>query len=275
MNATDYRRIEKAILFLDANYLEQPGLDAVADAAGLSPYHFQRLFRRWAGISPKRFLQYLTAEHARELLEQSRPALETAFDAGLSSVSRLHDLMVSVHAATPGEIKARGAGLDIAYGEHATRFGNCLVGTTARGICWLSFDQHDEAMQEMTRRWPRAKLRRAPAETSPLVERAFGKGGRVNLYLQGTNFQIRVWEALLRVPPSHLITYEDLAARVCTRRATRAVASAVGDNPISWIIPCHRVIRKTGALGGYRWGLPRKQAMLAWESAAAGVQPAG
>ncbi|MBM3810229.1 MAG: methylated-DNA--[protein]-cysteine S-methyltransferase [Acidimicrobiia bacterium] len=269
MNVADYSRIEKAIVFLDRNYQEQPSLDEVAKAAGLSPFHFQRLFRRWAGISPKRFLQFLTAEHARALLEQSRPLLEAAFEAGLSGTGRLHDLMVSIHAATPGEIKSRGEGMHIAYGTHATRFGECLVATTARGVCWLSFDEHEEALGELQKRWPKARLVATQSQTRALVERIFAADKPVDLHLRGTNFQIRVWEALLRIPVGHVTTYEEVAEQVCTARATRAVASAVGANPVSWVIPCHRVIRKTGALGGYRWGLPRKQAMLAWESAAA------
>ena len=266
MNQADYSRVERAIRFLDTHYLEQPGLDQVARAAGLSPFHMQRLFKRWAGISPKRFLQFLTAEHARALLEESRSTLETACDAGLSSVSRLHELTVAVHAATPGEIQARGQGLEIVHGAHATPFGECFTGATARGICWLSFSPADEALEEMSRRWPGATLRASQAETRPLVRPLVEGRGAAPVHLFGTNFQIRVWEALLRIPGGRVACYEDLAAQVCSPRATRAVASAVAANPVAFLIPCHRVIRKTGVFGQYRWGPERKKAMLVWES---------
>ncbi|MBK5294000.1 MAG: methylated-DNA--[protein]-cysteine S-methyltransferase [Acidobacteriia bacterium] len=271
MNQADYARVERAIRFLDAHYLEQPGLDEVARASGLSPFHLQRMFRRWAGISPKRFLQFLTAEHARALLEASRTTLDTACDAGLSSVSRLHELTVAVHAATPGEIQARGRGLEIIHGTHETRFGKCFVGATARGICWLSFSAVEEALAEMQRRWPWARLRHSQAETRVLVRPLVEGKGSAGVHLFGTNFQIRVWEALLRIPGGRVVCYEDLAMQVCSPLATRAVASAVAGNPVAFLIPCHRVIRKTGVFGQYRWGSERKKAMLVWESLGAPV----
>jgi AraC family transcriptional regulator of adaptative response/methylated-DNA-[protein]-cysteine methyltransferase len=267
VSIADYARIERAILYLDANFQDQPRLSEVARAAGLSEFHFQRLFRRWAGISPKRFLQFVTADYARTLLTESRSALDAACEAGLSSVSRLHDVVVQVHAATPGEIKQRGAGLEIRYGSHNTPFGECLIATTQRGVCWLSFVPEENDVDALHAEWPKAAFHRDQALTGQVLERIFGsRTGPIDLHLQGTNFQVKVWEALLRIPPGAVATYEDIAGVVCTPAATRAVANAVGANRIAYLIPCHRVIRKTGAFGGYRWGLPRKRAMLLWES---------
>jgi AraC family transcriptional regulator of adaptative response/methylated-DNA-[protein]-cysteine methyltransferase len=266
MSLADYARIERAIVFLDRNFQQQPRLAQVARAAGLSEFHFQRLFRRWAGISPKRFLQFLTADYARGLLNHSHSALETACEAGLSSVSRLHDVMVQVYAATPGELKQHGAGLTIRYGRHPSPFGDCLVGVTAKGICWMSFGG-ESGFEAMRGQWPRAVMVEDAAVTRPVIDRAFGEPGVVALHLSGTNFQIRVWEALLRVPAGGVTTYEELASRIGAPSAVRAVANAVASNRISYLIPCHRVIRKTGAFGGYRWGVTRKRAMLAWEAA--------
>ena len=270
MSDTDYARIERAILYLDANCQSQPSLAQVAEGAGLSEFHFQRLFRRWAGVSPKRFLQFLTAEHARRLLAESRNVLEAAYDAGLSGPSRLHDLMVNVHAMTPGEIRQGGEALEIQFGVHATPFGECLIAVTPRGICRMAFQPGDPA-EDLRSRWPNAGLRENPAATRRYASLIFAAPGRarrepVDVLLGGTNFQLKVWEALLRIPPGSAATYEDLAGRVCTAAATRAVASAVARNPVAFLIPCHRVIRKTGAFGEYRWGPARKKAILLWES---------
>lgn len=277
MNATrDYRRIEQAIEFLSCNAREQPRLEQVAAHVGLSEYHFQRLFRRWAGISPKRFVQYLTAEHARELLQSSRSALDASLEAGLSGTGRLHDLMVALHAATPGDIKARGAGLVIDYGVHASPFGECLIAVTARGVCALEFLdplRRREALARLRAAWPAATLRERANATRAVAHRLFttGSNGRapLSLFVRGTNFQIKVWEALLRVPPGRVLCYEDLARLVGEPGATRAVASAVARNAVGFLIPCHRVIRKSGAIGEYRWSGARKQALLAWEAASA------
>jgi AraC family transcriptional regulator of adaptative response/methylated-DNA-[protein]-cysteine methyltransferase len=271
----DYSRIEKAILFLEENYHRQPELHEVAESVNLSEFHFQRLFRRWAGISPKRFIQFLTLEHAKRLLGESHSVLDAAYDAGLSSPGRLHDLFVNIEAMTPGEFKAHGAGLRITYGFHPTPFGECLLSVTERGICGLGFvDAGGRAplLLDFQARWPEAKWTENTRLTLPYIRRIFDGEKRngnqpITLVLQGTNFQVKVWEALLRIPMGSVVPYEDLATTVCSARAARAVGSAVGRNPIAFLIPCHRVIRKAGGIGGYHWGAARKRAILAWEAA--------
>jgi AraC family transcriptional regulator of adaptative response/methylated-DNA-[protein]-cysteine methyltransferase len=271
----DYSRIEGAILFLQENYHRQPELREVAASVHLSEFHFHRLFRRWAGISPKRFIQFLTLEHAKKLLEGSRSVLDATYDAGLSSPGRLHDLFVNIEAMTPGEFKAQGAGLRISYGFHPSPFGECLLAATARGVCGLGFigaDGRAQILRDFQSRWPEAHWEKSARITQPYVRRIFGgekrSGNRpITLVLRGTNFQIKVWEALLRIPMGSVVPYEDLAARVCSGRAARAVGGAVGKNPIAFLIPCHRVIRKAGEIGGYHWGAARKKAILAWEAA--------
>ena len=274
---TDYERVERAIRYLEENYRRQPGLKDLARGAGLSEFHFQRLFRRWAGISPKRFLQYLTADHAARRLRATGSSLEAAYEAGLSGGGRLHDLFVNLHAVTPGELKRAGAGLTIQYGFHPSPFGECLIGVTARGVCHLGFvppaGQH-AALAELTAEWPQAQFEQTPHATAPLARRLFarvnGDSSSIDLHVRGTNFQIKIWEALLRIPAGRVVSYEDIARRIRAPRAARAVANAVAHNPVAWLIPCHRVIRKSGALGGYRWGETRKQALLAWEAARTG-----
>jgi AraC family transcriptional regulator of adaptative response/methylated-DNA-[protein]-cysteine methyltransferase len=271
----DYARVERAILFLEANYHRHPELREVAASVHLSEFHFQRLFRRWAGISPKRFLQFLTLEHAKKLLAGSHTVLDATYDAGLSSPGRLHDLFVNLEAMTPGEFKAHGAGLRIHYGFHPTPFGECLLASTERGICGLGFVDaggREQTMRDYQSRWPEAHWEERPRLTAPFIGRIFGparqSGDRpMTLVLHGTNFQIKVWEALLRIPLGAVIPYGDLAVRVGSARAARAVGSAVGKNPIAFLIPCHRVIRQAGKIGGYHWGAARKRAMLAWEAA--------
>jgi len=274
---SDYERIERAIRYLEKNYQQQPGLKELARGAGLSEFHFQRLFRRWAGISPKRFVQFLTAGHVVRMLRESRTNLDAAYDAGLSGGGRLHDLLVNFHAVTPGELKRAGTGVTIQYGFHPSPFGECLIAVTARGICHLGFippEKHQAALTELAAAWPRARLEAAPRVTAPLARRLFTRGNNlaygIGLHARGTNFQIKVWEALLRIPPGRVASYEAIAQRIRAPRAVRAVANAVAHNPVAWLIPCHRVIRKSGALGGYRWGETRKKALLAWEAAQAG-----
>ena len=274
-NAQDFRRIEKAIEFLTENYQQQPSLDEVARSVNLSEFHFQRLFRRWAGISPKRLVQFLTLEHAKQALEASRSVLDAAYDAGLSSPSRLHDLFVTAEAMTPGEFKAKGAGLEINYGFHASPFGECVLAVTERGICGLGFvgeGGRSQALEDFKRRWPAATFRENSQKTRNYIERIFSAkapngADPVKLLLMGTKFQIKVWEALLRIPSGAMVSYEDLARRVGKPTAARAVGSAVGRNPISFLIPCHRAIRKMGITGDYHWGAARKKAILAWEAA--------
>jgi AraC family transcriptional regulator of adaptative response/methylated-DNA-[protein]-cysteine methyltransferase len=276
--AADYARVERAIRFLGENAEHRPSLAEVARSAGLSPAHFQRLFTRWAGLSPKRFLQFLAKDHAVEQLRRSATVLDAAYEAGLSGPGRLHDLLVATEAATPGELASGGRGVTIAWGFHPTPFGDCLLGVTDRGICHLSFVDRGgrrDALAHLRRRWPRASLREDSALVSRTAERVFAgtDGGKLGLHLAGTNFQLKVWEALLSIPPGAATTYGDVARRIGRPTAARAVAGAVGANPVAWIIPCHRVLRSLGALGGYRWGIERKQAMLGWEAARTPVSP--
>ena len=272
---TDYDRIELAIQYLDERSREQPSLADVAAYVGLSESHFQRLFTRWAGISPKRFLQFQTVAHARALLAESRSLLDATYEAGLSSAGRLHDLFVTIDAVTPGEFKRAGDGLTIQWGAHETPFGECVIGVTARGICGLNFatgdDGLDGARERLADYWEGARLVENPRATEPLVDRVFGAAGSSSaplaVLVKGTNLQLKVWEALLRIPLGEVATYEQVAAAAGAPRAVRAVGSAVGQNPVSYLIPCHRVIRKTGAFGNYGGGIVRKRAMLAWEFA--------
>lgn len=267
---SDYTRIEKAIRYVGENFRAQPSLAQIAARTGLSEYHFQRMFRRWAGISPKRFLQYLTANYARQLLHESRTVLEVSDAAGLSGGGRLHDLFVNLHAVTPGEVRAFGADLAIRFGFHATRFGECLVALTTRGVCGLEFVMqagHKAAVARLKSQWPAAIFHESPRATHPVVERLFGTedGGQIDLFVSGSNFQIKVWEALLRIPSGRVVAYTDIAARIGRPAATRAVASAIAHNRVAVLIPCHRVIRNSGAFGEYRWGAARKQALVGHE----------
>lgn len=272
----DYQRIEQAILYLEENQARQPSLKEIADHLGLSEYHFQRLFTRWVGISPKRFLQFLTKENAKRLLEESENVLEAAYEAGLSGPGRLHDLFVTCEAVTPGEFKNQGEGLSIVYGFHRGPFGECLLAITERGICHLAFVENDDrqaALETLKARWERAELLEDDAQTMPYLQRIFsfyreGQAQPLNVHLRGTNFQIKVWEALLRIPAGAVVTYEDIAAHIGLPGAAQAVGNAVARNPIPVLIPCHRVIRKLGEFGGYRWGSARKKALLGWEMAA-------
>jgi AraC family transcriptional regulator of adaptative response/methylated-DNA-[protein]-cysteine methyltransferase len=269
----DYRRIEQAIQYLEKHAHAQPELSEIASAVGLSEYHFQRIFSRWAGISPKRFLQFLTKEGAKELLARSENLLDTTYGVGLSSLGRLHDLFVTTEAVTPGEYKSGGAGLTIRYGLHDTPFGKALIGVTERGICHLGFVQDSEgkAIDTLVSDWQQAKMIEDHRATAPLVEPIFDLDKRGNtplrLHLRGTNFQLKVWEALLRIPPGAVTSYEGLAAQAGRPGASRAVGTALGRNPVAVLIPCHRVIRKLGEFGNYRYGALRKKALLGWEAA--------
>lgn len=270
----DYYRIAEAIRFLEAHVRQQPGLKAVADHLNLSEYHFQRLFTRWVGISPKKFVQFLTLNYAKELLAESRSLLETTYEAGLSSPGRLHDLFITHEALTPGEYKRRGAGLAIAYGFHATPFGDCLLGLTERGICGLSFvdaGRQGHVLDEFAANWPLAELAQDEERTRPFIDQIFSHAQTgqtpLPLFLKGTNFQIQVWQALLQVASGTAVTYSQVAQLAGKPKAVRAVGTAVGHNPIAYLIPCHRVIRQAGGFGQYRWGTTRKKAILGWEAA--------
>lgn len=272
--AEDYYRIEKALQYIENHFERQPELKEIAEAACLSEYHFQRVFSRWVGIGPKRFLQFLTKEHAKKLLRQSRNLLDTTYETGLTSPGRLHDLFVACEAVTPGEFKNKGAGLIIRYGVHPTPFGSCLLALTDRGICNLSFiidGDTERSVRWLKRKWRNAILIEDPQGTAETVSRIFGPGDQENqkplhLLLKGTNFQIKVWEALMRIPPGNVLSYEDVATMIGKPGAVRAVANAVANNPISYIIPCHRVIRKMGIIHQYQWGSARKKAILGWEA---------
>jgi AraC family transcriptional regulator of adaptative response/methylated-DNA-[protein]-cysteine methyltransferase len=268
----DYRRIEEAIHFLERNVHRQPDLKQIAATLGLSEYHFQRLFRRWAGISPKRFLQFLTVEHAKRAMMKAGSLLDVTYQVGLSSGGRLHDLFVNVEGVTPGEYRARGEHLTVRYGFHPTPFGECLVAVTDRGITNLSFIEEggqERAARELKKYWRHAEVREEPSVTEAYVKRIFGAApeGGLKAFLKGTNFQIKVWQALLTIPRGRVTSYSVIAREIGRPRAVRAVANAVGRNPLAYLIPCHRVIRKSGEVGGYRWGNTRKKAILAWESA--------
>lgn len=282
-NSADYHKIERAIRFLDASAPTRPTLGDVATHVGMSPFHFQRLFTRWAGISPKRFSQVLALEYAKERLRDSRNMIDATYESGLTSGGRLHDLFVNLEAVTPGEFRDAGAGLRIAAGFHDSPFGEALIATTERGICGLTFHEGNRraALKDLAARWPQATIEERPRTTAPIASRVFAAlevrdpEGLVplGLLVRGTNFQVKVWKALLQVPVGTVATYEDIATAIGSPSAVRAVGTAIGRNPVAFLIPCHRVIRTTGALGGYRWGLPRKRAMLAWESGRA--VPAG
>jgi AraC family transcriptional regulator of adaptative response/methylated-DNA-[protein]-cysteine methyltransferase len=268
----NFARIEHAIHWLIENYQEQPSLAAAASEVGLSEFHFQRMFSQWAGVSPKKFLQYLTLSHAKQRLVESDSVLDAAYDAGLSGPSRLHDLFVTHEGVSPGEWKAMGEGMTLRYGWHDSPFGDCLIVTTDRGLCGLGFALGSDRMateQDLLSRWDQAALVEDPSSTEQQAASAFGNGdGPLHLVLRGTPFQLKVWEALMRIPPGGVISYDRLASHLGKPGAARAVAGAVALNPVSWIVPCHRVIRSTGAITGYRWGPSRKRVMLGWEAAA-------
>ena len=272
---SDYERIARAIEFIAANAETQPDLAAVAAQAKLSPFHFQRLFSRWAGVSPKRFLQVVTVERAKRLLDEGRESLlGTSESLGLSSSSRLQDHFVTLEAMTPDEYRRRGAGLEIRHGEVETPFGSAFLAWTERGLCALSFTDCEpkrSAVLGLRESWPGAESVRDSAAAKRLAERVFAggsEGGRpLSVLVRGTNFQIAVWRALIRIPEGGFAAYGDIAAAIGRPKAVRAVGTAVGANPCAFVIPCHRVIRESGALGGYRWGLTRKQAIQAWEAA--------
>jgi AraC family transcriptional regulator of adaptative response/methylated-DNA-[protein]-cysteine methyltransferase len=288
MNAHDYQRIEASIHFIEAHYRDEPALSDIAASAGLSPFHFERLFKKWAGTTPKRFVQCLRVEHAKSLLEHSRSVLDASWETGLSSPSRLHDLFCSIEAVTPGEYKSGGDGIKIRHGIYPTPFGDCLIATTERGICHFAFcdavgengdgpqrairGDHSRELRELHEGWPRAHFEADGGTSEALIAKLFDgaaetRGGPFHLLVKGTNFQTQVWRGLISIPPGCAVSYTDVANRIGRTDAVRAVAGAIAANSIGYLIPCHRVLRSTGALSGYRWGHERKRALLAWESA--------
>ena len=276
--AADYDIVRRAIAFLSEHWRAQPEIEAIAEAAGVSASDLHHLFRRWAGITPKAFLQAITLDHARRLLRDSASVLDASFEVGLSGPGRLHDLFVTHEAMSPGEWKSGGAGLTISYGFHPSPFGTALVMATERGLAGLAFaDANEEqaALADMAGRWPQASIVEDHARTAPLAQRVFDsklwRAERpLRVVLIGTDFEVRVWETLLRIPLGRAATYSDIAAKIRAPKAARAVGAAVGKNPISFVVPCHRVVGSGGALTGYHWGITRKHAMLGWEAGRAG-----
>ena len=280
----DYERVASVIRFLDRHHTEQPDLASLASAARLSPFHFHRLFSNWAGVTPKDFLQCLTLEHVKQLLRDGGNVFDAALDAGLSGPGRLHDLCVTLEAASPGEMKSGGAGLEIDFGFTKTPFGDALIGETKRGVCHLSFVDKDgraAARDLLASQWPNATLRRNDARIATVASKIFNRNPverskrTLRAFVRGTEFQLRVWRALLQVPAGSITTYGRLAEAIGQSQAARAVGSAVGANPVAFIIPCHRVIRETGALGHYHWDPIRKRAIVGWELSFRGSEAMG
>ena len=272
-DSRDYQRMEKVLLYLAAHREYQPSLEELAQVVALSPFHFQRLFKRWVGLSPKQFMDLLTIQNAKSLLKESKSLLDVSLDLGLSGPSRLHDLFLKLEAMTPGEFKLQGKNLEIVYGFHPTRFGMCFVALTERGICALSFveeNAREVQIEALKDSWPHAKLKHDQSKTRKYLQKILLskkdlQKNAVSLLLKGTPFQIKVWQALIQIPKGALVSYEDIANFLHKPKAVRAVASAIVHNPIAYLIPCHRVIQKVGNFGEYRWGASRKKAILGWE----------
>jgi len=275
-NEIDYKRIARAIEFLRLNHKQQPTLEQTAEHVNLSPFHFQRMFTDWAGVSPKQFLQYLNIDYAKSLLKEKQASLfDAALETGLSGTGRLHDLFIKVEGMTPGEYKNGGEQLQINYSFAETPFGTVLVASTAKGICYMAFadGDNDEAFSHLHRAFPNAKfnlfLDRIQQNAIFIFTQDWSRLDEIKLHLKGTAFQLKVWETLLTVPMGGLVTYGGLADKLQNPNASRAVGSAVGDNPVAFLIPCHRVIRSTGEIGQYHWGSNRKTAIIGWEAARA------
>lgn len=269
----DYKRIAEAIDYIREHFKEQPSLEEVAEKIHLSPFHFQRMFSEWAGVSPKKFLQFISVQHAKELLANKRNTLsDVAYETGLSGTSRLHDLFISIEGMTPGEFKNGGENLSINYSFAESPFGNIIVASTSKGICHLAFAENEqEAFQQLKAQFPNAGYHQVvdlvQQNALYIFTQDWKRLSEVKLHLKGTEFQIKVWEALLKIPMGQLSTYGDIAKQLEAPKASRAVGSAVGDNPVAFLIPCHRVIQSTGAIGQYHWGSTRKAAIIGWEAA--------
>lgn len=268
---TDYERIEKAIAFLKQNFKQQPDLDEVAKQVYLSPFHFQRLFKEWAGVSPKKFVQFLSVEYAKGLLKQNLSLLDTSFETGLSGTGRLHDLFINIEGMTPGEYKNGGQDLQIQYSFAETIFGDVIIASTQKGICYLSFvSEQEKETESLFRLFPNAGF----VQKTDLIQQNALKFFRadwddpqkIKLHLKGTPFQLKVWQSLLKIPLGNVSTYTSIASAVQNPNAMRAVGTAIGCNPVAFLIPCHRVIRSSGIVGEYHWGSNRKTAILGWEA---------
>lgn len=273
---TNFSRIAEAIDYIKDNFKTQPGLEEVAEKIHLSPFHFQRLFTEWAGVSPKKFLQYLTVEHAKKMLKENQATLfETAFETGLSGTGRLHDLFINIEGMTPGEYKNGGENLSINYSFAESPFGNILVASTAKGICHIAFaDDEKKALEALPKTFPNADYKQmvdlAQQNVLYIFTHDWSKLNQIKLHLKGTEFQLKVWETLLKIPMGQLTTYGNIAKQIQQPNASRAVGTAIGDNPVAFLIPCHRVIQSTGVFGQYHWGSTRKTAIIGWEAAHAG-----
>jgi AraC family transcriptional regulator, regulatory protein of adaptative response / methylated-DNA-[protein]-cysteine methyltransferase len=267
----NYSRVEKAIKFLTDNFKQQPSLYDVADHANVSPFHFQKIFTEWAGISPKKFLQYLTIEELKKELKKTNNLSEAAERVGLSAQSRVYDLFVNIESVTPNEFKTKGEGIEIEYGVHNTPFGECLIANTPRGICSMNFLENnlDEFLSDLQSHWKNAIIKKNSAATKSIAENIFStdKKDEIKLLVKGTPFQIKVWEAVLKIPFGSVASYQNIANSLGNPNANRAVGTAIGSNPVAYLIPCHRVIRQEAIIGEYRWGTNRKKALIGWERA--------
>jgi len=268
----NYNRIAEAINYIQQNFTEQPTLDKIAKKVHLSPYHFQRLFTEWAGVSPKKFLQYISLQHAKQILNNTQSTLfDTAYQTGLSGTGRLHDLFVKIEGMTPGEYKNKGENISINYSYEESLFGKILVASTTKGICYMGFsDEKNIAFSELEKRFPKANFIQQTDEIQQnsllIYTQDWSKINQIKLHLKGTDFQLKVWEALLKIPMGNLATYGNIAKEIQKPKASRAVGTAIGSNPIAYLIPCHRVIQSTGIFGGYMWGTIRKTAIIGWEA---------
>jgi AraC family transcriptional regulator of adaptative response/methylated-DNA-[protein]-cysteine methyltransferase len=277
-SSSAYEVVEKTIRYLNGNYMNQPSLEEIARYIHISPFHLQRTFTEWAGISPKKFIQYLTVEALKAELHHTANLIQAAENVGLSSQSRVYDLFVSFEAVTPGEFKTGGKGMAIEYGVHPTPFGNCFIAVTSRGICAMGFvnGSHETTLNELHCRWDSAVIRENSRTTAGLTEQVFSpysKNRSFRLLLKGTEFQVKVWEALLRIPFGTVTSYQAVAHAMGNHGATRAVGTAIARNPVAYLIPCHRVIRSEGIIGNYHWNPERKPVMIGWERARASEQP--
>ena len=274
----NYNRIAEAIDYISTNFKTQPNLDEVAEKIHLSPYHFQRLFTDWAGVSPKKFLQYITVKHAKNIMKDKQASLfDVAYETGLSGTSRLHDLFITIEGMTPGEFKNGGENLLIHYSFAETPFGNILVASTSKGICYMAFaDKQEQALEELRKHFSNAVFIQVvdmiQQNALYIFTHDWAKLNQIKLHLKGTDFQLKVWETLLKIPMGQLSTYGKIAAHIQNPKASRAVGSAIGDNPVAFLIPCHRVIQSTGTFGQYHWGSTRKKAMIGWEASRTQVQ---
>lgn len=267
----NYNRIAEAIAYISESFKEQPNLDDVAERVNLSPFHFQRMFTEWVGTTPKKFLQYTSIQYAKKVLKESRSTLfDAAFETGLSGTSRLHDLFINIEGMTPAEYKNGGKNLNISYSFAESPFGNLIVASTNKGICYMAFnDDEQRALQELTANFPNATFTRrldmAQQNALFIFQNDWSKLNQIKLHLKGTDFQLKVWESLLKIPMGKLVTYGSIAQHIARPNASRAVGTAIGSNPVAFLIPCHRVIQSTGTFGGYMWGPARKAAIIGWE----------